>query len=61
MFYSLVIFLMIVLQVAAALIIIIFLLPLAVPYISNAESFQYINKAINLEKTIEEIIEYFKQ
>ena len=52
MFYSLVIFLMIVLQVAVALIIIIFLLPLAVPYISNAESFQYINKAINLEKTM---------
>jgi len=40
------------LQAALVLTVIIFLLPLAVPHISNAESFQYIRTAMNIEKAM---------
>lgn len=51
--------LMTVLQSAVVLTIIIFLLPLAIPYISNAESFEYISRAMNIEKTMSSYVQNY--
>jgi len=59
MFYSSMNLLMTVLQSAVVLTIIIFLLPLAIPYISNAESFEYISRAMNIEKTMSSYVQNY--
>ena len=43
-------------QAAVVLTVFIFILPLAVPYIGNAESFQYITKAMNIEQTMSSFV-----
>lgn len=50
--YNTIILLMRLLQAGVIVMILIFLLPLAVPFIENAKSFQYIRAALNMDKSV---------
>jgi hypothetical protein len=46
------------LGICCLFLIVIFLLPLAVPYINNALSFQYIKTSMNIEKSISSYVQH---